>query len=484
MSNSTLQLGKSSAAGERQAELSDRTLPAWLVVFLRELSELWIWGKALTLIILYSVYLGISSYIFAANSELSLIPPKEMVFLTVSGAITVGLFVALIIGADSFSGERERSTLEALLLTPTKRKHIVFGKFLASTSPWPVAMLITIPYVVVLSQGDAILGTALFWGAIVGSLLSPAFTGFGMLTSIWSSSNRTSLFASLTAYLLFLLPVQFPGNAQTGTFGRLLKKVNPLSGADHFLEKLIVNNRTVAEQLPFLWAAIIFALLVFGLLFFFAAPRLSLDGGLPIKLRRRRIPGAVTTILLLGMLAWTGTRSAGALPSTQAESPSLQITIDKTSAITKNGDTVEFHTTVTNTGSETSPPLIVAMNIINLSATGDVVDPEDWSPERTQYLEAIGPGDSVTQSWILHTIIEGDYLVYVVLIPTPGSAEATSHPVTSPGIHVSVEAFARINPGGILPFALGIPVLLVVVLAALARYRRNAAEPNTAMQSN
>src|SRR5215510_4472422 len=112
MSNTTIQVSDKQTVRELETSSPSRVLPAWWLVFVRELSELWIWGKALTLIILYSIYLGISSYIFAANSELSLIPPKEMVYLIISNSITVGLFVALIIGADSFSGERERSTLE------------------------------------------------------------------------------------------------------------------------------------------------------------------------------------------------------------------------------------------------------------------------------------------------------------------------------------------------------------------------------------
>ena len=371
----------------RQIDRSNRQLNTWRLVFLRELSELWIWGKALILIILYSIYLSVSSFVFAANSELSLIPPKEMIYLTISGAITVSLFVALIIGADTFSGERERSTLEALLLTPANRSQIVVGKFFASTSPWPVAMVIAIPYVLILSQGDEILGTALLWGAILGSLLVPAFTGFGMLVSIWSGSNRTSLFTSLTVYLLFLLPVQFPGGAQTGTFGRLLKKLDPLEGADHFLEKIIVNNRTVQELLPFIWSSVIFALLIFGILFFFAAPRLRLDGGLPIKLQRKK-RGVFVSIFLIAYLLF----SIGVVIPVKAIEPvnqgalgTLEIDIDKTTAVTNNGDKVEFHTSVTNKDTTPSPPLIVAMNIINLNATGDVVDPEDWSPERTQF---------------------------------------------------------------------------------------------------
>lgn len=472
MSNTTIEFNEKLTARERQAESRSRVRPTWWVVFVRELSELWIWGKALTLIILYSVYLGISSFIFAANSELSLIPPKEMIYLTISGAITVSLFVALIIGADSFSGERERSTLEALLLTPAKRKQIVVGKFLASISPWPIAMLIAVPYAVVLSQGDEILGKALLWGAILGSLLSPAFTGFAMIVSLWSASNRTSLFASLTVYLLFFLPVQFPGGAQTGTFGKLLKKLNPLEGADHFLEKIIVNNRTVEELMPYLWGSIYFALIVFAILFFFAAPRLRLDGGLPIQIRRRRNNAMLSLALVASMLLTLCAFPAKASPQVQSDGQQLQIAIDKTSAVTKNGDKVEFHTTVTNNGAETSPDLIVAMNIINLDSSGDVVDPEDWSPERTQYVEALAPGASHQQSWILNTILEGDYMVYVVLIPTPDGENETSQPVTSQGIHVTVNSFTRLNPGGILPFAIGIPVVLVLVLAGVLWMRR------------
>ena len=478
MNQTSIRSLKKKDAGEAsRVERRAGSLPAWWVVFTREMSELWVWGKALTLIILYSVYLGISSYVFAANSELSLIPPKEMIYLTLSGAITVGIFVALIIGADSFSGERERSTLEALLLTPATRTQIVVGKFLASASPWPLAALIAVPYVLVLSQGNDIVPHALLWGAILGTILVPAFTGFGMLVSMWSGSNRTSLFASLTLYLLFLLPVQFPGTAQAGTFGKLLKKLDPLEGADHFLENTIVNNRTPHELMPYLWASIVFAALVFLLLFLFAAPRLELDGGFPIKLRRRKVKGgAVMGLLIAALLLVGAVIPVRASPMAQAKAGDLQISVDMTSASTKNGDKVQFHTTLTNTGTRASPPIIVAMNIINIKSTGDVVDPEDWSPQRTQYLQAVGAGESATQSWTLNTILSGDYMVYVVALPVPEDSAEVSQPLTSPGIRVSVASFARLNPGGILPYAIGIPLLLLLALAALMRMRQRTTD--------
>jgi hypothetical protein len=112
------------------------------------------------------------------------------------------------------------------------------------------------------------------------------------------------------------------------------------------------------------------------------------------------------------------------------------------------------------------------MNIINLDAAGDIVDPEDWSPQRTQYIETLTPGQSTTLSWRVNAILDGDYLVYMVVIPEPAGQNATSLPIASAAIHLTVTPFTRLNPGGVLPYALGGPVLLLLGMSLLQRYRR------------
>ncbi|MGH7424984.1 MAG: ABC transporter permease, partial [Candidatus Methylomirabilales bacterium] len=227
-----------------EAKRSRLPRPTWWVVFSRELRDLWIGGRALNLTLIFAVVLGVIAYVLASNSELSLIPPKEMAYLMLQQALGVGLLISLIMGADSVSGERERATLEALLLTPTSRRQLVVGKFLAGMSPWPVFLAVSVPYLAVLSQGDEVLRHALTWGAVLGTLLALAFTAFGMLVSIWASSNKTAMFVSLIVYVLMILPTTFPGTAQTGAMGRLFKRLNPMESVGHFLEKVLVNNRT------------------------------------------------------------------------------------------------------------------------------------------------------------------------------------------------------------------------------------------------
>src|SRR3990170_3936263 len=150
----------------RREEPSGQGLPTWWLVFSRELADLWIGGKALYLILIYSVLLGIMVYVYSFNTELSLIPPKEAVYEMLKNAMAVSLFIGLIIGADSLSGERERAPLESLLLTPTNRRQIIAGKFLAGISFWPAALVIAVPYLQVLAQGDEILGPTILWGGL------------------------------------------------------------------------------------------------------------------------------------------------------------------------------------------------------------------------------------------------------------------------------------------------------------------------------
>ena len=269
-----------------EVEPSGSALPVWWLVFKQELIELWVGGRVLNFLILFSVLMSITAFLLATNNELSLLPLKQTVFVALTAAITFGLFNGLIIAAESISGERERATLEALLLTPISRRQIVVGKFLAALSPWPAALILSIPYIAVLSQGDEVLGQALLWGTLMGSVLAVAFIGFGMLVSIWSNSNRISLFVSLLVYVLSLLPAQLPTEFQATLAGAFIAATNPLEASRQFLQKTLMESRPIGEVWIFLVAPAVLTALILGLLFLYAAPRLRLEGGRASMSRR------------------------------------------------------------------------------------------------------------------------------------------------------------------------------------------------------
>ncbi len=270
---------------------SSSAAPAWWVVCTRELNQLWMGGKAPVLLLAFCIFQSVMTYLMVSDTS-DPTPPKEMVYYTLENAIAFGLLIGLIVGADSISGERERLTLEALMLTPASRRQIVAGKFFAGISPWPAALVITIPFLIVLSEGDEVLGPAVLWGTVMGTLMAPAFTALGMVISSWSNSNKTSLFVSLVLYLVFFIPTQLPGGAQAGRYGRFLKRINPMESNGHLLEKLLVNNRGLAEFWPWLASPVIFAVIVYVLLFLYPVPKFGLEAeemGNLLPFWRRRI---------------------------------------------------------------------------------------------------------------------------------------------------------------------------------------------------
>lgn len=454
---------------DRDAEAS---APAtWRVVCAKELKELWVGGKALNLTIAYALLLGVYTFSMARHSAVSVEPPKDMVFELLKSALLFAVFMGVIIGADSLAGERERGSLEGLLLTPMRRRQIVIGKFVAAISTWPAALLISVPYFYVLAQGDEVFGHAVLWGGLFGTVLILGFTAFGMLVSFWCNTNKSSFFLALGGYLLFLLPTTLTGHAQAGFMGRLVQGLNPMGGPRFFLAKVLVNNRAPAEVWPFAVSCVVFALLAMGVLFWYASPGLRLDAG-----RARKavaVPSRAVTAALVCLLALFGGTRAWALqdPTALMGTP-LRVSISMTDTIVRAGAPIEFDTEVTNEGMEGAPPLIVAMNIINLNAQGDVVDPEDWSPQRTQYVPQLAAGASATLSWRVNAILDGDFMVYIVAIPAPSAVDATSQPVATSGIHVTVTPYAKLNPGGVLPYVVGGPLVLGLIIFLVYRHRR------------
>src|SRR5206468_8413993 len=101
---------------------------SWTIVGEWELRDLWLGGRGLLLTLAFSLLLSVLAYLTATNRALNFLEQRESVNLTLQVAIAVGALLALLAAADTVSGERERGTLEALLLTPVSRLQLTSGK--------------------------------------------------------------------------------------------------------------------------------------------------------------------------------------------------------------------------------------------------------------------------------------------------------------------------------------------------------------------
>jgi ABC-2 type transport system permease protein len=252
---------------------------AWPVVLQQELRDLWVGGRGLALSCAFSVLLSVIAYLVATNRALNFLEQRETVNLTLQVAIAVGALLALLAGADAFSGERERGTLESLLLTPASRLEITAGKLLAALSLWLAAFVILLPYAWFLGRGVGIVGDAVVTGAAVGTLLAVSLASFGMLVSIFSTSNRVSLSLSLFLLLALFTPTQLPSTAQGGWAGDLLLRIDPITAGEHYVGKILVNGRGWTEDVSWLISPLVAAVVLTAAALAFGSRFVRLSGG-------------------------------------------------------------------------------------------------------------------------------------------------------------------------------------------------------------
>jgi ABC-2 type transport system permease protein len=239
----------------------ERPAPAWLVVAGGECRDLWVGGRGPVLMFGYSVLLSVVTYLLATNKVLNYLEQREAVNLALQVAVSVGVLLTMVIGADAISGERERGTLETLLLTPPPRRQIAVGKLLAALSLWLAAFVLSLPYVWVLGRGVSIVGSAVLLGGLVGTLLAIGLAGLGLVVSGLSGSNRVSLSVSLFVLLALFAPTQLPAGARQGWLGDLLVRLNPVASGLHYVGGVLVDGHRWTRDLSYLISPALLALL-------------------------------------------------------------------------------------------------------------------------------------------------------------------------------------------------------------------------------
>jgi ABC-2 type transport system permease protein len=250
------------------------------VVLEQELRDLWVGGRGLMLSFAFSLLLSVIAYLVATNRALNFLEQRETVNLTLQVAVAVGALLALLTAADAVSGERERGTLESLLLTPVSKFDLTAGKLAAALSLWLGAFLVTIPYAWFLGRGVGIAGTAVTTGLVVGTLLAVFLASLGILISVFSRSNRVSLSLSLFVLLALFAPTQLPSNAQQGWAGELLLRINPLTAGEHYIGRVVVNGRGWTEDSSWLLSPLLCAIIFCAVALAAGARFARLRGGL------------------------------------------------------------------------------------------------------------------------------------------------------------------------------------------------------------
>ena len=125
------------------------------------------------------------------------------------------------------------------------------------------------------------------------------------------------------------------------------------------------------------------------------------------------------------------------------------------------GDNLRFWSTIANTGSSPVKGLVAWISLVEIDPDNEQpMDLEDWSAHKAVTGASLKPGQSLRTDWPMRLIKAGDYRV-VVSVTDRGGRQV----FTSPTVQFHVRQKPMLQAGRVLPVAVGIPLLLMGLVA-------------------
>lgn len=135
-----------------------------------------------------------------------------LVYLMAPMYLIVPLMVASVIAADSFAGEKERKTLEALLYTPTTDRELLLAKLLGAWVPAVAVGLIGfLLYSIVANvaawpiMGGLFFPNAMWWALALW--VGPAVAGLGLVVTVLISARAQGFQDAYQMGVIVVLPI-------------------------------------------------------------------------------------------------------------------------------------------------------------------------------------------------------------------------------------------------------------------------------------
>lgn len=236
------------------------------LIALKELKANFSNQKGLLNILIFSIVLSAFGLLFISNAELSLLDEAQVIYMLVGVITAIASVICIIIGADSFAGEKDRATLVPLLISPLTKMELVTGKAIGMLLVWLVLFFICIPYIWALGSTGQNMVQAIIYLGLFGT---PLVMGFGLLAMSLSSRTGNILTSLVSSFIIFMLsasPLLISPGLRTSKVGRLLDSINPFACAVNTFDSVIIDSQAFGLQVIRFSVIIIFV----GLMFYFA----------------------------------------------------------------------------------------------------------------------------------------------------------------------------------------------------------------------
>jgi ABC-type transport system involved in multi-copper enzyme maturation permease subunit len=222
---------------------------AFATLLRKELQEDFRSPRGLVLLGVVCVALSAYSLLFVSVVELSLLDNSEALYMLCGATLAAISLAAGLRGADGFAGERERGTLETLLVAGVQRR-LLLAKLAGAVGIGVAALAVAAPYLWAIGSTGQNLGTGLAYLALTGLLVACTIAALALAVSARVATQRAALGATLGALLLVCSPLLLGASLRQSRLGVAFDWVNPLALALNTLDSVIIDGQPFGVQAP------------------------------------------------------------------------------------------------------------------------------------------------------------------------------------------------------------------------------------------
>ncbi len=201
--------------------------------------------QGLVLYLTATLVLSAFGFLLIGNTELSLLDNAQAVYMMAGVVLALAGLIAVVRGSDGFAGERDRETLEALLVTSASGVELAAGKLIALVVSWLLLYVIAVPYIWAVGSSGQNLVPALVYLFVAGNILVIFFGALILSLSARIKSFKGTLTAALVLFLSAAGPVALGTSLRQGVIGRFLDWLNPFAIAMNMLDAVIIDSQWV-----------------------------------------------------------------------------------------------------------------------------------------------------------------------------------------------------------------------------------------------
>ena len=186
--------------------------------------------------------------LLVGNTELSLLDNAQAVYMMAGIILALAVLIAVVRGSDGFAGERDRETLEALLISPVSGEDLALGKLTALMVSWLLLFILAIPYLWAVGSSGQNLTATLLYLFLAGTILMTIFGSLVLSLSARVRSFKGAMSAGLILFLFAAAPVALGPSLRQSFVGRVLDWLNPFAIAMNMLDAVIIDSQTGSGQ--------------------------------------------------------------------------------------------------------------------------------------------------------------------------------------------------------------------------------------------